>query len=578
MILFFFCVALLLAGYFIYGALMVKVFGIKPQRPTPAHTHADGVDYVPMSRTKIWLIQLLNIAGTGPIFGPILGALYGPVAMLWIVIGCVFAGAVHDYFCGMISVRNNGASIPAMSGRYIGMPMKHIINVIALILLVLVGVVFVTSPAGLLTSITEQILERSGDAVMKGNPQHDNLVLTWVCIIFVYYIIATLLPIDKIIGRIYPLFGALLMFMTGGMLFGLLFEGIPLFQTVGLQDGVSLSNFFQNFHPGANSLPIWPLIFVTITCGAISGFHATQTPMMARCMENEREGHFIFYGAMITEGVIALIWCMVGLSFYPEVQALKGAIDAGTPSKVVYDAAMSMLGTFGGILAVLGVVVLPITSGDTAFRAARLQIAEFLGDYMDTDQRKIGKRLLITIPLFVVGVILTRVDFTVLWRYFSWANQTTATIMLWTAAAYLYRHQKFHWVCTIPAVFMTQVCASYLCLRPEDRLRLGLGEGRFRRASVGCGDGKRCGGCRCADRAVLRRPQTERDERGWRRRGCGGRLNQGGANRLLVCPHPNPSPQREGLINGAAAPFFVPARRALWKPARLARAGEGNCV
>ena len=463
MILFFFCVALLLAGYFIYGALMVKVFGIKPQRPTPAHTHADGVDYVPMSRTKIWLIQLLNIAGTGPIFGPILGALYGPVAMLWIVIGCVFAGAVHDYFCGMISVRNNGASIPAMSGRYIGMPMKHIINVIALILLVLVGVVFVTSPAGLLTSITEQILERSGDAVMKGNPQHDNLVLTWVCIIFVYYIIATLLPIDKIIGRIYPLFGALLMFMTGGMLFGLLFEGIPLFQTVGLQDGVSLSNFFQNFHPGANSLPIWPLIFVTITCGAISGFHATQTPMMARCMENEREGHFIFYGAMITEGVIALIWCMVGLSFYPEVQALKGAIDAGTPSKVVYDAAMSMLGTFGGILAVLGVVVLPITSGDTAFRAARLQIAEFFNSYgINADQRKIGKRLIITVPLFVVGIALTMIDFNLLWRYFSWANQTTATIMLWTAAAYLYRHQKFHWVCTIPAIVMTQICACYL--------------------------------------------------------------------------------------------------------------------
>ena len=473
MILFFACVAMLVAGYFIYGAWMEKIFVIKPERQTPAYAMGDGVDYVPMSRTKVWLIQVLNIAGTGPIFGPILGALYGPVAMLWIVVGCIFAGAVHDYFCGMISIRNNGASIPAMSGRYIGAPVKHIINVVALILLVLVGVVFVRTPADLLTRLTEQAINNQGVGAIgaavgtvseSASPgmSTDTLTLIWTCIIFAYYIIATLLPIDKIIGRIYPLFGALLMFMTGGMLFGLLFEGIPLFQTVGLQDGVSLSNFFQNFHPGANSLPIWPLIFVTITCGAISGFHATQTPMMARCMENEREGHFIFYGAMITEGVIALIWCMVGLSFYPEVQALKGAIDAGTPSKVVYDAAMSMLGTFGGILAVLGVVVLPITSGDTAFRAARLQIAEFLGDYMDTDQRKIGKRLLITIPLFVVGVILTRVDFTVLWRYFSWANQTTATIMLWTAAAYLYRHQKFHWVCTIPAVFMTQVCASYL--------------------------------------------------------------------------------------------------------------------
>ena len=299
---------------------------------------------------------------------------------------------------------------------------------------------------------------------MKGNPLHDNLALTWVCIIFVYYIIATLLPIDKIIGRIYPLFGALLMFMTAGMLFGLLFEGIPLFQTVGLQNGVSLSDFFTNFQPkGGNELPIWPLIFVTITCGAISGFHATQTPMMARCTENEREARFIFYGAMITEGVIALIWCMVGISFYPDVQVLQETIKAGTPSKVVYDAAMSMLGTFGGILAVLGVVVLPVTSGDTAFRAARLQIAEFLNGYgLNADQRNLGKRLMITVPLFVVGVILTKIDFSVLWRYFSWANQTTATIMLWTAAAYLYRHGKFHWVCTIPAIFMTQICACYL--------------------------------------------------------------------------------------------------------------------
>ena len=520
MVLFFFCVALLVAGYFIYGALMEKIFVIKPQRQTPAYSMGDGVDYVPMSRLKVWLIQVLNIAGTGPIFGPILGALYGPVAMLWIVVGCVFAGAVHDYFCGMISIRNGGSSIPAMSGRYIGAPMKHLINILALVLLVLVGVVFVISPAGLLTSLTEQILKRSGEAVTKGNPLHDNLLLTWVCIIFVYYIIATLLPIDKIIGRIYPLFGALLMFMTGGMLFGLLFEGIPLFQTVGLQGGVSLSDFFHNFYPPANpiakfqpllylyggdfivylhqyldlnhlnkigvtaayAMPIWPLIFVTITCGAISGFHATQTPMMARCTENEREGRFIFYGAMITEGVIALIWCMVGISFYPEVQALNGAIAAGTPSKVVYDAAINMLGTFGGILAVLGVVVLPITSGDTAFRAARLQIAEFLNSYgLNADQRKLGKRLMITVPLFAIGIVLTTINFDVLWRYFSWANQTTATIMLWTAAAYLYRHGKFHWVCTFPAIVMTQICACYLFFNPVIGFgwvwaKVGLGE------------------------------------------------------------------------------------------------------
>lgn len=463
---------------------MEKIFVIKPQRPTPAHTHADGVDYVPMSKLKIWLIQLLNIAGTGPIFGPILGALYGPVAMLWIVIGCVFAGAVHDYFCGMISIRNNGASIPAMAGRYIGAPMKHIINVVALLLLVLVGVVFVTSPAGLLTSLTEQVLGRSGEVVAKGNPAHDNLMLIWVCIIFVYYILATLVPIDKIIGRIYPLFGALLMFMTAGMMFGLIFEGIPLFQTVGLQNGVGFADFFHNFQPKTN-LPIWPLIFITITCGAISGFHATQTPMMARCTENEREGRFIFYGAMITEGVIALIWCMVGLSFYSDVQALQATIDAGTPSKVVYDAAMGMLGKFGGFLAVLGVVVLPITSGDTAFRAARLQVAEFL----QMDQRKVDKRLLITVPLFAIGIALTQIDFGILWRYFSWANQTTATIMLWTAAAYLYRHHKFHWVCTIPAIFMTQVCTSFLFFNTTIGLgwiwtKVGLGDQIWNAAMV----------------------------------------------------------------------------------------------
>lgn len=457
MLVFLFCVALLIAGYFVYGALVEKIFGIKPERPTPAHMSADGVDYVAMSKTKIWLIQLLNIAGTGPIFGPILGALYGPVAMLWIVVGCIFAGAVHDYFCGMISIRNNGASIPTMAGRYLGMPVKHLVNIVALVLLVLVGVVFVISPAGLLTTLTEQVLGRSGEMVKKGHAAHDNLVLIWVCIIFGYYIIATLLPIDKIIGRIYPLFGALLMFMTAGMLFGLVYNGIPAFGTLGLENGLSLENFFQNFHPNTN-LPIWPMIFLTITCGAISGFHATQTPLMARCATNEKEGRFVFYGAMITEGVIALIWCLVGVSFYDDVQTLQQAIANGTPSKVVYESAVGMLGSFGGLLAVLGVVVLPITSGDTAFRAARLQIAEFL----KWDQRNVNKRLAITIPLFAIGIYISTMNFSALWRYFSWANQSTATIMLWIAAAYLYRRGKFHWVCTVPAILMTQICACFL--------------------------------------------------------------------------------------------------------------------
>ncbi|KGQ25964.1 carbon starvation protein CstA [Gallibacterium anatis CCM5995] len=447
MLWFIIAVALLIAGYFIYGSIVEKVFKINPKRETPAHLMNDGVDYVPMTKKKIWLIQLLNIAGTGPIFGPILGALYGPVAMLWIVFGCIFAGAVHDYFSGMLSVRNGGASVPNLAGKYIGAPVKHFMNALALVLLVLVGVVFVISPAGLLTNIT---MDNFGESLSLDRA--DTLV-TWTTIIFVYYIIATLVPIDKIIGRIYPLFGALLLFMSFGMFFALLFEDKALFHTIG---DMSFSKFFENAHP--NNLPIWPLIFVTIACGAVSGFHATQSPLMARCMENEKEGRFVFYGAMIGEGIIALIWCMVGLTFYDSPALMNDAINAGTPSKVVYDSATHMLGYFGGILAVLGVVVLPITSGDTSFRAARLIVAEFF----KIDQRNLVKRLMIAIPLFILGFIISKLDFQVIWRYFGWANQTTAMVMLWTAAAYLYRYHKFHWICTIPAIFMTMVSATFL--------------------------------------------------------------------------------------------------------------------
>ncbi|MBV7388349.1 carbon starvation protein A [Pasteurellaceae bacterium TAE3-ERU1] len=445
------CLGLLLAGYFIYGSIVERIFKINPKRETPAHQLSDGVDYVPMSKRKIWLIQLLNIAGTGPIFGPILGALYGPVAMVWIVFGCIFAGAVHDYFSGMLSVRNGGSSVPNLSGKYLGRPVKHFMNVLALLLLVLVGVVFVVSPAALLTNITQ---DNYGASAGWAQPQ---VLMIWTAIIFVYYIIATLVPIDKIIGRVYPLFGALLLFMSFGMFFALLFEDKSLFHSVG---GMSFEKIFQNFSP--KDLPIWPLLFVTIACGAVSGFHATQSPLMARCMENEKEGRFVFYGAMIGEGVIALIWCSVGLTFYDSPALMQQAIDAGTPAKVVYDSATHMLGMFGGLLAVLGVVVLPITSGDTSFRAARLIIAEFF----KLDQRNIMKRLIIAIPLFVIGFIISKVDFGVIWRYFGWANQTTAMVMLWTAGAYLYRYGKFHWICTIPATFMTMVSATYLAYAP----------------------------------------------------------------------------------------------------------------
>ncbi|ABR75290.1 carbon starvation protein A [Actinobacillus succinogenes] len=462
MLWFFICVTILLLGYFLYSKVVEKIFVINPARKTPAYSMGDGVDYVPMSKNKIWLIQLLNIAGTGPIFGPILGALYGPSAMLWIVFGCVFGGAVHDYFSGMLSIRNGGANIPFLAGKYLGRPAKHFMNFIAILLLLLVGVVFVASPASLLTNITGDIMNSGGVGAAAvsdaSGVSNTNTLMMWTGIIFVYYIIATLVPIDKIIGRVYPIFGALLMFMTLGMLFGLLFEGIPFFRTITAELGheVTLADFLANLHPKEGT-PLWPLLFVTIACGAVSGFHATQSPLMARCTQNEKEGRFIFYGAMIGEGIIALIWCMVGLSFYDDQASLLEALK-GTPSKVVYDSAIGMLGVFGGILAVLGVVVLPITSGDTAFRAARLLIA----DFFKFEQRSLIKRLVIAIPLFIIGFWVSTVDFQVLWRYFGWANQTTAMVMLWTASAYLFRHQKFHWITTIPAIFMTLVCATYI--------------------------------------------------------------------------------------------------------------------
>lgn len=477
MLWFFFCIALLVAGYFVYGKMIEKIFVINPNKNTPAYTKTDGVDYIPMSKKRIWLIQLLNIAGTGPIFGPILGALYGPVAMLWIVFGCIFAGAVHDYMCGMLSVRNGGASMPYLTGKYLGQPVKHFINLLAVVLLVLVGVVFVASPAALLSSITMDTLGSTATgAISIANAENvaiatetvkntvfgmekSTIVILWTVLIFAYYVIATLLPIDKIIGRVYPFFGGLLLFMSLGMTYGLLKNefgsgGGYFFNSMG---GLTVESFFMNLQPKGD-LPIWPLLFLTITCGALSGFHATQTPLMARCAEHESEGRFIFYGAMITEGVIALIWCVVGMSFYPDLLALQDAIKAGSPSQVVYDSSIAYLGVIGGVFAVLGVVILPITSGDTAFRAARLIIAEFL----NMEQRTLIKRLWIAIPLFVIGFIISKVDFQILWRYFSWANQTVAVVMLWTAAGYLYRYRKLHWVCTIPAIFMSAACYTFL--------------------------------------------------------------------------------------------------------------------
>jgi carbon starvation protein CstA len=422
-------VALLIGGYFIYGKIIERIFGIRPQRPTPAIAKNDGVDFVPMSTPKVYLVQLLNIAGLGPIFGPILGALYGPTALLWIVFGSIFAGAVHDYFSGMLSVRAGGASVPTVVGRELGNVAKQFMNGFAVLLLLLVGVVFTLGPAKLLGNL-------SGTSVP-----------VWVAVIFGYYMIATIVPIDKIIGRFYPLFGALLVFMSVGLLVGLAVSDKPFYAA-----GITL----ENLHP--QDLPLWPLLFITIACGALSGFHATQSPLMARCVQNESNGRFVFYGAMIGEGVIALIWATLGMSFYESPEALNATLANGGPAAVVNDVATSLLGGVGGILAILGVVVLPITSGDTSFRAARL----ILSDFLKVDQKPVVRRLLIALPLFAVGFAISLMDFNVIWRYFGWANQMTAVIMLWAAAAWLKRHDKFHCVATVHATFMTGVVNAYL--------------------------------------------------------------------------------------------------------------------
>ena len=428
MILFFASVGLLVLGYLIYGRLIDRLFGADPSRPTPAETMADGVDYIKLPPWKIFLIQLLNIAGLGPIYGPILGALYGPVALIWIVFGCIFAGAVHDYFSGMLSVRHDGQSIPDVVGHNLGRGFMQFMRGFSVILLILVGVVFFLGPAALLQSLTGIDLK-----VLIG-------------IIIAYYFLATILPVDKIIGRIYPVFGAVLIFMAVGTIAMLIVKGYEFYP----------QRTFSNVNP--QDLPLWPLMFITIACGAVSGFHATQSPMMARCLPNEKYGRSVFFGSMIAEGVIALIWATLAISFFDTPAALDQVLAEGGPGLVVNRVSTTLLGHFGGLLAIIGVVVLPITSGDTAFRSARLIIA----DIFKLSQKERLKRLVVAVPLFAVGFLISLSDFGLIWRYFGWANQTLATVVLWTAAVYLVREKKLHWVATIPAIFMTAVVTTFI--------------------------------------------------------------------------------------------------------------------
>lgn len=434
MITFIACVLLLILGYIFYGKFVERNFN-PDDRQTPAYAMQDGVDYVPMPTWKVFLIQLLNIAGTGPIFGALGGALFGPVAYLWIVFGNIFGGAVHDYMCGMMSMRSGGASISELTGQYLGKGMKNVMRVFSVILLVMCGVVFTTGPAGLLAMLTPDALNQT----------------FWLWVIIIYYFVATFVPIDKVIGKIYPLFGVCLMIMAIGAGGSMLFSGkfhMP-----------ELWNNFTNLHP--QGTPVWPFMFIAIACGAISGFHATQSPMMARCCKTEKEGRKIFYGAMVAEGIIALVWCAAGVTCYESTQALLEA--GGGTSSVVYAICQTTMGKIGGLLALVGVIACPISSGDTAYRSARLTLA----DWFKIDQKPILKRMALTAGLLGVGIIICHLDYNIVWRYFSWSNQTLAMIALWAAAVYLWQQHKKYIFVVVPAVFMSAVSASYFFAAPE---------------------------------------------------------------------------------------------------------------
>ncbi len=433
--------AVLVGGYFIYGLLMEKVFGVDSKRATPAYTMRDDVDYMPMPTWKVFLIQFLNIAGLGPIFGAVMGIMFGPAAFLWIALGTVFAGGVHDFLSAMMSIRSGGQSLPEIAGHELGAPLKNTMRVFSVALLILVGAVFVITPSQLLAGMTPDYMNEK----------------VWIGIIFAYYIAATLLPIDKIIGNFYPVFGFALLFMAAGLLGVLIFGDVTI--PDGFKDGL-YSRYADEAHP------IFPMLFVTIACGAISGFHATQSPMMARCLKNEKLARPVFYGAMVAEGVVALIWAAATIAFtggYDQLFDYVAAHGNSSSADLVKDISVSWLGAIGGVLAILGVVAAPITTGDTALRSARLMMA----DMLKIDQKKLLKRVLMSLPIFALSFFLMLIDFQVLWRYFAWCNQTLAVFTLWAVTVYLARHGKAYIVTLLPAIFMTAVSVTYLLFAPE---------------------------------------------------------------------------------------------------------------
>ena len=452
MITFLLSILLLIAGYFVYGKIVEKYLDVDPSRKTPAYTKADGVDFQPMPTWKVFVIQFLNIAGLGPIFGAVSGAAFGPAAYIWIVVGCIFMGAVHDFFAGMMSIHTGGMNMPEVTAKYLGKRMKGFMNFVVAFLLMAVGVSFVIGPAGLMQNLTSIDKE------------------TWLYIIFGYYILATLLPVDKIIGSIYPFMGAILLFMAFGVGVMLIVGDIK-----GTHEIMELTPaVLKNWHSNPEQNMIFPMMFIVISCGAISGFHATQSPMMARCLKNEKHARPVFYGAMIAEGIVAMIWATAAISYFGGPDGLNAAMsDTGTmvngvlvknaqAADIVDMICKSWLGKVGAVIAILGVVICPITSGDTAFRSLRLSVADFL----KYDQKPVVKRLVVCLPIFVAAFFFCKVDFSTAWSYLGIANQILASLVLWTGAAYLINKGRAHWMCSIPATFLTFICVCFLMVAP----------------------------------------------------------------------------------------------------------------
>ena len=445
MISFLLCLAILIGGYFVYGKIVDNTFG-PDDRETPAVRINDGVDYVVMPQWKLFLVQLLNIAGLGPIFGALQGALWGPVVFLWITFGTIFAGGVHDYFSGMMSERNDGGSIAEITGKYLGPVMQNVMRVFSVVLLIMVGTVFAVGPAGLIVTLCKN----------SGMSGVLTTTLFWLVIILVYYFIATFISIDAVIGKIYPIFGICLIIMAVGVIFGIFTN--PAYTIPEIWE------HFGSMHPSGT--PIWSFMFITVACGAISGFHSTQSPLMARCMKSEKQGHFVFYGAMVSEGIIALVWAAAGCAIYTGADLLAMG---GGGSTTVYDVCSKTMGGVGIALAMLGVIACPITSGDTAFRSARLVLA----DWFHVEQKSIKGRLMLCIPVLGIGAILGvgnalgKIDYTIIWRYFSWTNQTLAMIVLWAASMYLFYEKKNYWITAVPATFMSAVSITYFMLGNE---------------------------------------------------------------------------------------------------------------